>query len=189
MSPISSAATVSQVNRVQAFPATRFSMYHKYAGCHRFHPSYTSLLLSNVRSLPNIATQRLMQLKTTPLSRYAGIPLSLLSCVFLIFYIWQHYFAYWLHIRTTLPDPVLSDHDAHRPPSIEYIDLASKDLLPPQIYNVYPDHNAPTSSQRWHGSRQPCLGPRGENVNGNPDDMLKAWAVGTAGKRRTFVMF
>ena len=124
-----------------------------------------------------------MDLKKRPFSCWAGILLSLLSCTFLVFYIWQHEFASLLHMPTTvLPasvfnHPVTGGPSAHRPPSVEYIDLASRHLSPPQSYN------AQTSSQKWHGSPQPCLGPRGVNVNSNPDDMLKAWVIGSNGKR------
>ena len=144
-----------------------------------------------------------MHSKTSPFLRSAGVLISLLSCTFFVYYIWQHGFGSWLQTSTTLlPSFALNHHEAgddwhlviqesspRRQPSVEYIDLASKNLSPPQPYNIYPDYKTQTSSQRWHGSSQPCLGPRGVNVNSNPDDMLQAWDVGSTGKAPHLVMF
>ena len=136
-----------------------------------------------------------MHSKTSPSLRSAGVLISLLSCTFFVYYIWQHGFGSWLQTSTTLPSFALKPHEAGEgwhsviqessariQPSVEYIDLTSKDLSPSQPYNIYPDYKTQTSSQRWHGSPQPCLGPRGVSVNSNPD-MLKAWDVGSTGKR------
>lgn len=136
-------------------------------------------------------------MKTKPFSPCAGVLVSLLPYTFSISYIWRHDFGIPLYRNiTVVPDFVLNDHgvenhghpiieepSARRLPSVDYIDLASRDLFPRKPYNVYPDYNVQAWCLRWHGSQQPCLGPRGVHVNSNPDDMLEAWVVDPIGKR------
>lgn len=145
---------------------------------------------------PRLVVQ-VVDMKTKAFSRYAGLLASLLSCAFLVCYLWRHGFAFPLHKHAALlpafvPHDHLAGDDRHpvieapssrRPPSVDYIDLASKYLVPRRLYNVYPDYNGRTWRQRWYGSQQPCLGPRGVNVNSNPDDMLQAWVVDPIGMR------
>ena len=147
-----------------------------------------------------VMLQRLVDMKTKAFSRCAGIFVSLLSCAFFFLYVWRHDFGSPLHRKPTgVSGFVPNDHDAgvdgraviegpsgRRPPSVDYIDLTSEDLSPRRPYNVYPVYNGQSWSQRWYwwyGSRQPCLGPRGVNVNSNPDDMLEAWVVDPTGRR------
>ena len=69
-----------------------------------------------------------------------------------------------------------SSHDepAAPPPSFDFIDLSKLDTasLSNAHYNPYVESNG-----IWRSSRKPCVGPRGVDVNGNPDDMLLAYAV------------
>lgn len=62
-------------------------------------------------------------------------------------------------------------------PSVNFIDLDKQDLsfVP---YDPYPHYNTRQWKNRWQGSHKACKGPRGVNVNGNPDDMLVARSVG-----------
>ena len=136
-------------------------------------------------------------MKTKAFSCCAGVLVSLLACAFSLFYFWQYDFRFPLHIHTTfdsgfLPNqhnagkdtrPVVEWPVARRPPSVEYIDIATNATLSRGPYNVYPNYNGQAWSQRWHGSQQPCLGPRGVNVNGNSDDMIEAWDVDPLGTR------
>lgn len=61
-------------------------------------------------------------------------------------------------------------------PSVNFIDLEKKGL-PFAPYNPYPDYKNRGWKRRWRGAHKPCMGPRGVNVNGNPDDMLVATSV------------
>lgn len=61
-------------------------------------------------------------------------------------------------------------------PSVNFIDLEKQDL-PFARYNPYPDYNTRDWKRRWRGAHKACMGPRGVNVNGNPDDMLVATPV------------
>ena len=138
-----------------------------------------------------------MVMKTKSFSRCVTILAFLLSSTFSIFYIWHLDFGFSLHRHTTLVSSYVSnDHDAgdgrrpivqgssaRRPPSVDYVDLSSKEPSLRRPYNVYPDYNSRAWNQRRYGSQRPCLGPRGVNVNGNPDDMLEAWLLNPAGKR------
>ena len=144
----------------------------------------------------SILFQPFVDMKTMVFSRCAGILVSLLSCVFFILYFGHHDLRISMHrYPTVFPSLAPSDHDSgvdrhtlmngpstRRPPSVDYIDLASKDLFPRRPYNIYPNFNGHSWSQRWYGSQQPCLGPRGVHVNSNPDDMLEAWPVGPNGE-------
>lgn len=135
--------------------------------------------------------QRLVHMKTRAFSRCVGVLVALLLCAFSIFYVWQLDFGFSLHRHNTVisgfvphfygagdnKHPVIEWPSARRRPSVDYINLAFKDLLPRRPYNVYPDRNGQRWTQRWHGSQQPCLGPRGVHVNSNSDDMLEAWVA------------
>lgn len=44
--------------------------------------------------------------------------------------------------------------------------------LPSNIYDPYPEYNTPAWRKKWRGEHEPCLGPRGVDVNENADDML-----------------
>lgn len=61
-------------------------------------------------------------------------------------------------------------------PSVNFIDLEKQDL-PFAPYNPYPDYDTREWKRRWRGAHKACMGPRGVNVNGNPDDMLVATSV------------
>lgn len=153
------------------------------------HPTYT---FSSV--IPSLYCH-LVNMKTKAFSRYVGVLVSLLSCAFSLFYFSQYDFRFPLHIHTTLVSgfipnqhvagkstrPVVERPLARRPPSVEFIDIATNDTLSRGPYNTYPSYNDQAWSQRWHGSQQPCLGPRGVNVNSNPDDMLEARDVDPKG--------
>ena len=67
---------------------------------------------------------------------------------------------------------------AGTPPAFDFIDLSklNRSLLSYAHYNPYLESNT-----LWHGSRKPCVGPRGVSVNGNSDDMLVAYAVKSPG--------
>ena len=64
------------------------------------------------------------------------------------------------------------------PPSFDFIDLGrlNRSSLSYAHYNPFFESN-----DFWYGSRKPCVGPRGVDVNGNPDDMLLAYAVKSPG--------
>ncbi|KAL8670170.1 MAG: hypothetical protein Q9224_007692, partial [Gallowayella concinna] len=49
--------------------------------------------------------------------------------------------------------------------------------LPFEVYDPYPDYNSKAWKAQWYGSHSACEGPRGVNVNGNPDDMLGAYKL------------
>lgn len=68
-----------------------------------------------------------------------------------------------------------SSHEpADPPPSFNFTDLSkvNRDSLSYAHYDPFVD-----SKSLWHASRKPCVGPRGVDINGNPDDMLLAYAV------------
>lgn len=44
--------------------------------------------------------------------------------------------------------------------------------LPSNIYDPYPEYNSRAWRENWRGEHEPCLGPRGVDVNGNADDTL-----------------
>lgn len=76
-----------------------------------------------------------------------------------------------------------SSHDepAAPSPSFNFIDLNKLNTASISYahYNPYVESNS-----IWRNSRKPCIGPRGVNVNGNPDDMLLANAVKSLGTHR-----
>ncbi|KAL8824688.1 MAG: hypothetical protein Q9170_008075, partial [Blastenia crenularia] len=49
--------------------------------------------------------------------------------------------------------------------------------LPFELYDPYPDYNSDTWKKTWHGAHFSCEGPRGVDVNQNPDDMLRAFKL------------
>lgn len=107
---------------------------------------------------------------------------SLLSCLFSLFYFSQHDFQF----SPFLPNIHDVGKDTHpvinRLPSVEYIDLATNHTLSRTPYNIYPAYGGQKWSQVWHGSQQqPCMGPRGVNVNNDPNDMMEAWEVDPIG--------
>ena len=126
-------------------------------------------------------------MKTKAFSSHTTLLASLLSCAFLLFFVWRHDFSSSLsslHLPTTVTSASVPNHHDQeddsqplRPPSVDYIDLASNHQFPSRPYDVYPDYKARGWRQRLHGSRQPCLGPRGVNVNNNPGDMIEAWSL------------
>lgn len=85
----------------------------------------------------------------------------------------SHYNAEYRHDSSHEP--------AVPPPSANFIDLSklNSTSLSYAHYNPYFEANS-----LWHGSRKPCVGPRGVDVSGNPDDMLVAYAVKSPGKLR-----
>ncbi|CAD6586981.1 MAG: hypothetical protein ASARMPRED_002960 [Alectoria sarmentosa] len=44
--------------------------------------------------------------------------------------------------------------------------------LPSSLYDPYPEYNSRAWRKNWRGEHEPCLGPRGVEVNGNVDDTL-----------------
>jgi hypothetical protein len=46
----------------------------------------------------------------------------------------------------------------------------------PVVYDPYPDYNSPEWSNSFAGRFQPCLGPRGRNLDRtNPEDMVSVY--------------
>ena len=173
----------------------------------KVHSISTSISISISISYLHISTSNPFHFSHPPLfchdmktkaffsSYQAALLASFLSCAFLLFFIWQHDFASSLHLPTTLtPASGLNRHDnagdRHpvRPPSVEYIDLAANHQFSSRPYDIYPDYKARGRWQRLHGSRRPCVGPRGVNVNDNPGDMIEAWSLaGSDGRCRHLV--
>ena len=44
--------------------------------------------------------------------------------------------------------------------------------LPSNIYDPYPEYNSRAWRKKWRGEHEPCLGPRGVDVNDNAGDLL-----------------
>ena len=57
--------------------------------------------------------------------------------------------------------------------------------MPLELYDPYPDYNSKDWRKKWHGAHFPCKGPRGVDVNGNPDDMLGAYKPPSTGQALT----
>ena len=131
-------------------------------------------------------------MKTKVFSLHTGVLVSLLSCAFSFYYFFHHDFQF----SRFLPNIYHVGKDTHpvinRPPSVEYIDIATNHTLSRTPYNIYPAYRSQEWSQRWHGSlqqQQPCMGPRGVNVNSNPDDMIEAWDADPIGPRLVLSCF
>lgn len=58
-------------------------------------------------------------------------------------------------------------------PVVPALKGSAKELVS-DIYNPYPEYNTRHWRNKWKGSHAPCIGPRGVEVNDNPDDMVKA---------------
>ena len=70
-----------------------------------------------------------------------------------------------------------SHSPAAPPPSFDFLNLNSLNRpLPFAPYDPYIKDESPR-----RGSRKPCLGPRGVDMNDNPDDMLIAYSVNSKG--------
>ena len=81
----------------------------------------------------------------------------------------SHYHDKYCHNSSYTP--------AAPPPSFDFPDLNSLNRpLPFAHYDPYIKDESPR-----HGSRKPCLGPRGVDMNDNPDDMLIAHSVNSEG--------
>ncbi|KAL8902772.1 MAG: hypothetical protein Q9207_004400 [Kuettlingeria erythrocarpa] len=65
----------------------------------------------------------------------------------------------------------------HRRPSVDFEESALD--LSVEIYDPYPKYNSEAWRKEWHGAHFACKGPRGIDVNGNPDDMLGAYKLPT----------
>ena len=65
-------------------------------------------------------------------------------------------------------------------PSIPALQGSAREL-PSDFYDPYPEYNSRKWRKKWKGTHAPCLGPRGVDVNVNPDDMVKAHRLKTKG--------
>lgn len=60
-------------------------------------------------------------------------------------------------------------------PSVDFEESALD--LSFEIYDPYPKYNSKAWTKEWRGAHFACEGPRGIDVNGNPDDMLGAYKL------------
>lgn len=76
------------------------------------------------------------------------------------------------------PGSATNESDFEPPrPSTEFQESAVD--LPFGKYDPYPAYNSKAWKKEWHGAHFACEGPRGVDVNGNPDDMLGAYKLPT----------
>lgn len=127
-------------------------------------------------------------LTTHIMSRRTPIPLVFL-CILTLFYLKRSNDASAPKVTVQSADDE-SSNDTFRPaflhqpkpqtPSVKYIVLESNDNFALATYDPYPNHNGLNQSFAIRGALRPCIGPRGEDVNGNADDMLLARFVGSS---------
>ena len=77
----------------------------------------------------------------------------------------------------TIATNIYSNPDALSIPALQ----GSAKELPSDFYDPYPEYNSRKWMKKWKGTHAPCLGPRGVDVNVNPDDMVKAHRLKTKG--------